>query len=798
MGVAVLGVGLAMLAERGARRFLPLVAFLRLSMAFPDHAPSRFAVAMRTGTTRQLERRIEEIRSVGLVGVPEEQFGSIVLELAAALSVHDRLTRGHGERVRAYTDLIGEEMGLGQNDLEKLRWASLLHDVGKLFVPSEILNKPGRLTAEEFEIIKQHPVHGMRLVAPLQDWLGPWALAVSQHHERWDGGGYPFGLSGTDIHLGARMVAVADAFDVMTSARSYKAPMKVSDARAELARCAGSQFDPAVVRAFLSVGLGHMHHLSGPLGILLHLGTLGGAQLLPQSAPMLSSLVAASAMTVVGLAPTMDAHSLEDPPPVLAFVDDAIVVEAAMDEDPATTVIGLDEGAGPHASATGPPVDANGAPPEAASATGDGSVAGPAPSVGTSGRPDAGSTPPTSTTTPHSGSGAAPASTTTTVPPGTRSDPGTPPSSLPTNLPLTGSIVVDEDGEGTWSVNGTGSAPTLDIVSGPAHGDVSTQAGLLALDEPDPSRGVDTRAVQSARWSAVVVYRPDAQFNGADSVVVRSCRGQSCVTATLSVTVSSRNDGPVVQARSITRSVCGLLAPAEMLAGVGDVDGDLVSLVSARRSDGQPLATSNLGFLGLGPEVVTVTVADAAGLQASGPMTIVVTPPEPLWDGLVLDGVGPSLPTCSPAVTSVTWRVDGDEIGTTSSTPFDMRSAAADWTGVVDDLADPGSHTIVAGVRLADGSTIDVAHSLTVVAGNSGNGNGGNSGSGNSGNGNGGNSGSGSGGNSGSGNGGNSADSETLDRNSGNSNGNSNGGNSGNGNNGQGSADLAGRFDQPI
>ena len=151
--VLILAGGVAMLAiDRVARRFLPLTALLRMTLIFPDQAPSRFNVAIRTGTTKQLERRLEHVQEFGL-GETEAEAAETLLHLAAALREHDRFTRGHGERVRAYTALIGEELGLDPVEISKLQWAGLIHDIGKLAVPAEVLNKPGRLTDEEFEII---------------------------------------------------------------------------------------------------------------------------------------------------------------------------------------------------------------------------------------------------------------------------------------------------------------------------------------------------------------------------------------------------------------------------------------------------------------------------------------------------------------------------------------------------------------------------------------------------------------------------------------------------------------------
>lgn len=146
-------------------------------------------------------------------------------------------------------------MGLSNADLNGLRWGALLHDVGKLHVPAEILTKPEKPTAEEWEILRRHPTAAIGLLAPLKDWLGDWLLAASEHHERWDGTGYPQGTAGTDISIAGRIVAVADAYDVITSRRSYKAPASAEEARQELVRSAGSHFDPVVVRAMLEAGL---------------------------------------------------------------------------------------------------------------------------------------------------------------------------------------------------------------------------------------------------------------------------------------------------------------------------------------------------------------------------------------------------------------------------------------------------------------------------------------------------------------------------------------------------------------
>jgi|GEM_PF-571220 len=250
------------------RKLLPVVALFRLSLVFPDKAPSRFTAALRTGTVRQLKRRMDsgEFSSVAPQEAAEQLIG-----LASALNAHDRLTRGHTERVRAYSVMIGQELKLDEEELEFLNWSGLVHDIGKLAVPTEILNKPGKPSDVEWEVLRGHPAKADALVEPLRPWLGEWAESATQHHERFDGDGYPYGLAGRDISLAGRIVAVADAYDVMTSIRSYKKAMPGAEAREELAVNAGSQFDPAIVRAFLGVSMGRLRLVAGPLGSLVQL-----------------------------------------------------------------------------------------------------------------------------------------------------------------------------------------------------------------------------------------------------------------------------------------------------------------------------------------------------------------------------------------------------------------------------------------------------------------------------------------------------------------------------------------------
>jgi HD-GYP domain-containing protein (c-di-GMP phosphodiesterase class II) len=244
----------SMQVDRVAQRALPLATLMGMSMTFPDQAPSRFSLALRTGTVRKLRAQIEDLERNGL-GASAQEASVRAIELVTMLSNHERLTRGHTERVRAHAEVIAAELDLPEADRQKLAWGVLLHDIGKLTVPPEILDKDGPPTDEEWAVLARHPEQGAKIMEPLLDWLGDWGLAASQHHERWDGGGYPNGLAGTDISLAGRITAVADTYDVITSHRSYKAPMSKEAARKELVDCAGTQFDPAVVRAFLQASV---------------------------------------------------------------------------------------------------------------------------------------------------------------------------------------------------------------------------------------------------------------------------------------------------------------------------------------------------------------------------------------------------------------------------------------------------------------------------------------------------------------------------------------------------------------
>ena len=174
--------------------------------------------------------------------------------LVTALDARDAETAGHSERVADLTMAIATEIGLDQDtdQWRHISWGALLHDVGKIAIPDGVLRKPSSLNENEWEAMREHPRTGYDILQAV-DFLRPAADIVLAHHERWDGGGYPCSLAGEDIPLGARIFMVADAFDAMTSDRVYRAAMPAEEALAEILRHSGTQFDPAAVKAFLSV-----------------------------------------------------------------------------------------------------------------------------------------------------------------------------------------------------------------------------------------------------------------------------------------------------------------------------------------------------------------------------------------------------------------------------------------------------------------------------------------------------------------------------------------------------------------
>jgi putative nucleotidyltransferase with HDIG domain len=182
----------------------------------------------------------------------DESYDRLVRGFVKAIELKDLYTRGHSERVAELSVLVAEELGVPYDERRLTRYAALLHDVGKIGVPLCIINKPGALDDDEFEAIKQHPSIGADILYDI-DFLAPAIDIVRYHHERLDGRGYPHGVGEEELSDIVRIVTAVDAFDAMTSTRSYRRALTVADAVAELRRCAGAQFDPRMVEALARV-----------------------------------------------------------------------------------------------------------------------------------------------------------------------------------------------------------------------------------------------------------------------------------------------------------------------------------------------------------------------------------------------------------------------------------------------------------------------------------------------------------------------------------------------------------------
>jgi putative nucleotidyltransferase with HDIG domain len=366
----------ALVTERQTRRLLPLALLYKLTLLFPDEAPSRYRMARAAANPQRLQE-------LAAGSTPRSRAATHVLAWVSQLSKHDRHTRGHSERVRVFTDLLAEQMGITGIDRDKLRWAALLHDIGKLRVPAGVLNKAGTPTATEWDVLREHPASGIALVGPLAEWLGSWAGGIADHHERYDGTGYPSGLAGSAISLSGRIVAVADAYETMTAARAYKKAMQAALARQELARCAGSHFDPVVVRAFLAIGLPRMVLGIGPLSFLLHLpylsrlpeAGLGLASMAGQAAtPVAAGLTAASMATAVVVAPAaqlattaITMHTTTSAPTTTTAAGRAVAAPTsalvqALQQSPVVRAAASSRGTGRSTSTTGTPKRSTPAP----------------------------------------------------------------------------------------------------------------------------------------------------------------------------------------------------------------------------------------------------------------------------------------------------------------------------------------------------------------------------------------------------------------------------------------------------
>lgn len=192
------------------------------------------------------------IESAQLLRKQRELFYATITILAQAVEMRDEYTGNHTARVTEYSYLLAQHLDLPPEELHYIRIGTPLHDIGKIGIDDAILRKPGKLTAAEFEIMKSHTTKGAKIVEQIGD-LAPVIPIVRSHHERWDGGGYPDGLAGEEIPHLARIVAIADAFDAMTSDRPYRQGMPADQAFAEVEKMKGRQFDPQMANAFLTI-----------------------------------------------------------------------------------------------------------------------------------------------------------------------------------------------------------------------------------------------------------------------------------------------------------------------------------------------------------------------------------------------------------------------------------------------------------------------------------------------------------------------------------------------------------------
>ncbi len=427
--------------ERAGRRLLPLAALLNLSLLFPDNAPKRFAVARRVGKPRDLQRQLQEAHDRGVTG-GEVAHMQMVLELVAALSVHDRQTRGHSERVRVFSDLIADEMKLAPADQARLRWASLLHDIGKLVVPSEILSKPAKLTSAEMDNVRRHPDEGARIIGPLAAWLGEWAGAVPHHHERFDGRGYPRGLAGDEISLAGRIVAVADSYEVMTAVRPYRKPIGVTAARQELVKCSGAQFDPVVVRAFLNISVGRLWRVVGIGSWIAQLPVIGWVDRLGWNwGAAIMSGTTAIGLTAPGLVPRP--APLPTPTSGISVVSTGTVPGQTGGSGPAAAGSGSTTGgatSGQTTSTTPAPAPASGGGSEPTGQPGPGPTATPAPGSPLPSTPPIAT--PTAAPTPIPSSTPTPTPTSTPTPTPSPTPTPTPPPDVPPTVTVNGGLAL--------------------------------------------------------------------------------------------------------------------------------------------------------------------------------------------------------------------------------------------------------------------------------------------------------------------------------------------------------------------
>ena len=620
-----------------SRRLLPLGALLDLSLVFPDEAPSRFRLALRSGTVEELQDRLRQMRESRRATDPQVA-AELLLQLVAALDVHDRVTRGHAERVRGYAAALGKQLRLSRDDLDRLNWAALLHDIGKLDVSTEILNKPGRPTDEEWERLRLHPLYGETLVEPLRAWLGHWADAVGYHHERWDGKGYPRGVAGEEIPLAGRIVAIADVYDVITSARSYKEPATAVAARAEIVGCSGTQFDPRLVRAFVAMSLGRMRFVLGPLSWLSNLPLLARLPLAPSLGATLGGVAALGAAAAAGTAlphSVANAGTLRPAIPAAHAASQAVTRHTRIAHRP----VRVRHRAGVTSSRRAPHDPAPGRVPAARPPQGKAPVVAATPAVPANLPPPAtGSPPPTTKTTPTT-------TTTSTPPPAATPAPAPAPAPTPppptTTAPVVNQAPSFAAGAAQSVLEDAGPQSVAGWASAIAPGPATESAQLVSFTVANDAAALFS-SQPALSPSGALTYTPAPNANGTATVTVTAhdnggtANGGSDTSATQSftITVSPVNDAPafVAGANQTSVSLLGTVKVTGWATGITPGPADeaaqpitfsvsvdkpgLFAVLPAIAPDGT--LTYKPKALALGVVTVTVRAVDNGGTASGG------------------------------------------------------------------------------------------------------------------------------------------------------------------------------------
>jgi len=249
-------VGISLLLFFGLTIAASVLQFFMYGISLNNISVAIGAALLYIFALRDLNKEVARSRKLEIAHYKDERekehilFEQTAEALASAIDAKDPYTHGHSARVAMYSTQIAKEAGLSGEECEQVYFAALLHDVGKIGVPSSVINKPGRLTDEEFGLIKQHPVTGNQILSRIQQ--SPYlSIGAYYHHERYDGRGYPTGMKGNDIPAIARIIGVADAYDAMTSKRSYRDPIPQQTVREEIVKGSGTQFDPEYAKIMI-------------------------------------------------------------------------------------------------------------------------------------------------------------------------------------------------------------------------------------------------------------------------------------------------------------------------------------------------------------------------------------------------------------------------------------------------------------------------------------------------------------------------------------------------------------------